>query len=66
MINCRETSALISEGMDKPLSFGKRAAIGLHLFICPACRNFKTHSLFIRKAAHQYTDYLQAQLGKKS
>jgi hypothetical protein len=59
MQTCREISALISQGLDKKLSFAERLAIYLHLLICSPCRNFRKHSLFIRKAAQHYVDQLQ-------
>lgn len=66
MRSCREITALVSQGFDKKLSFSERLAIGTHMLICSGCRNFRSQSQFIRKAAHRYTEQLQNRLDKKS
>jgi hypothetical protein len=65
MRSCREISALVSQGLDKKLSFGERLAIGMHVMLCSRCRNFQRQTQFIRKAAQRYTDYLQGRSGTK-
>ncbi|MGZ8928882.1 MAG: zf-HC2 domain-containing protein [Methylobacter sp.] len=66
MRSCRDITALVSQGLDKKLSFNERLTIGLHVMMCTRCRNFQSQSRFIRKAAHRYTEQLQNRLGKKS
>ena len=66
MHNCRDITALVSQGLDKKLSVRERLAIGLHVLMCNRCRNFQTQSQFIRKAAHRYTEQLQNRLDNKS
>ncbi len=65
MRNCREISALVSQAMDKKLSFPERVEMSLHLMICSQCRNFRKQTVFIRKAAHRYVDQLQNKPVKK-
>lgn len=65
MRSCRNISALVSQGLDKKLSFGKRLAIGFHVMMCSSCRNFQSQSQFIRKASRGYTEQLQKRLNKK-
>ncbi len=65
MRSCREISALVSQSLDKKLSFTERFEMSLHLMICSQCRNFRKQTLFIRKAAHRYVDHLQKQPKKK-
>ncbi|MDD5275527.1 MAG: zf-HC2 domain-containing protein [Methylovulum sp.] len=65
MRNCREITALVSQGMDKKLSFGERLAIGFHVMMCSHCRNFQSQSQFMRKAARRYTGQLQNRPDKK-
>jgi hypothetical protein len=65
MRSCREITALVSRGLDKKLSFGERLAIGMHVMLCSRCRNFQRQTLFIRKAAQRYADYLQGRSGRK-
>ena len=66
MRNCRDITALVSQGLDKKLSLRERLAIGVHVIMCSGCRNFQSQSQFIRKAAHLYTEQLQNRLDKKS
>lgn len=66
MRSCRDITALMSQGLDKKLGLSERLAIGLHVMMCPGCRNFKSQSQFIRKAAHRYTEQLQKRLDEKS
>ncbi|HEY8160559.1 MAG TPA: zf-HC2 domain-containing protein [Methylobacter sp.] len=66
MRSCRDISALVSQELDKKLSLGERLAVRLHVMMCIRCRNFRTQSQFIRKAARLYTDNLQSRLDKKS
>ena len=60
MRTCREISVLITQGLDKKLSFADRLAIFLHLLICLPCRNFRKQSKFIRKAAQAYVEQWQS------
>ncbi|MGZ8239820.1 MAG: zf-HC2 domain-containing protein [Methylobacter sp.] len=66
MRNCRDITALVSQSLDKKLSFNERLTIGLHVMMCTRCRNFQSQARFIRKVAHCYTEQLQNRLGKKS
>ncbi len=65
MRSCRDISALVSQGLDKKLSLRERFSVWLHVMMCSRCRNFKTQSRFIRKAARRYTDDLQSRLDNK-
>jgi hypothetical protein len=41
MLNCKEFSALVSERLDRPLSFWDKMAIRLHCIMCPACNHIQ-------------------------
>lgn len=41
MLNCYEASQLISQSLDRPLSFSERLQLKVHLLMCDACRRFK-------------------------
>lgn len=41
MLNCREASQLISQSLDRPLSWSERWQLKIHLWMCNACRRFK-------------------------
>ena len=66
MRSCRDISALVSQGLDKKLSWRERFAVWLHLMMCTRCRNFQKQTQFIRKAARHYTDDLQSRFNNKS
>jgi hypothetical protein len=54
MLTCREASRLISEGLDKKLSFADRVALRLHLTLCDACTRVKAQFEFMRRALKAY------------
>ncbi len=50
MLNCRQTSQLLSQSLDRPLSFRERLSLRLHLLMCGACRRFAKQLRFLRRA----------------
>lgn len=50
MLSCKEATRLVSEGLDRRLSFGQRVALRLHLAICDGCTNFNRQLRFLRRA----------------
>ena len=53
-LTCKEASRLISEGLDRQLSFSDRAALKLHLTLCVACTRLKSQFEFMRRALSAY------------
>lgn len=49
MLNCKQTSLLVSQSLDRPLTWRERWAVRLHLWICVYCRRFTWQLGFIRK-----------------
>lgn len=49
-LTCKEASRLISEGMDRRLSFVERLALRLHVGVCDACTRFSRQLGFLRRA----------------
>ncbi len=47
---CREVHRLVSEGMDRDLSFIERTRMRLHLMVCDACTRFNGQMDLLRKA----------------
>jgi hypothetical protein len=47
---CKEVSRLVSQGLDRRLSWGERARLRVHLVVCDACTNFKRQVDFLRLA----------------
>jgi len=55
MLNCKETTRLLSAGQDRPLSLGERFALEMHLFICTGCANYRKQVDFLRAACQWRT-----------
>ena len=50
MINCKEHSKLVSENLDRPISFWGKVSVKMHELLCPACNQLKAQLEMIRKA----------------
>lgn len=66
MRNCREITALVSQGLDKKLALRERFAVWLHVSMCSSCRNFQKQTRFIHKLSDRYTNYLKHKLEKNA
>ena len=49
-LKCREAARLASQRLDRPLSFGERVSLRVHLAICDGCTNFSKQVAFLRTA----------------
>lgn len=56
IISCRETSRLVSQGLDRELAFGERVALRVHLVICLGCRRTQRQFAFLRKAVRELAE----------
>ncbi|MDP1755729.1 MAG: zf-HC2 domain-containing protein [Methylotenera sp.] len=41
MLTCKQVSQLVSQSLDRPLSWSERVQLKLHVLMCNACRHFK-------------------------
>jgi hypothetical protein len=41
MLTCKQASQLVSQSLDRPLSWSERMQLRFHLLICNVCRHFK-------------------------
>jgi hypothetical protein len=62
--NCKEAVRLQSEAMDRPLPFGRKIGLRLHLLICKWCRRYGRQIAFLRTAAHAHNVLERAQPGQ--
>jgi hypothetical protein len=46
---CKDTTELISENMDHPISVFKRLRMGFHLVLCKYCRKYRKQLETLRK-----------------
>jgi len=53
MLSCKEVSQLVSESVDRDLSFGERVGVGFHLWICHKCRKFVHNMTLIKNEFRQ-------------
>lgn len=56
MLTCKETTRLISQGLDRELAFGERVALRLHLAICVGCRRASAQMSLLRKAVRELAE----------
>jgi len=50
LLSCKETTRLISQGLDRELALGERVALRLHYAYCVGCRRAGRQMEFLRKA----------------
>lgn len=49
MRSCREMTRLISESLDRKLTFRERLELRFHVLMCGVCRRFRSNVLAIRR-----------------
>jgi len=57
MLNCRQASELMSQGMDAKLSMKDRWALKMHLMMCRGCAGFMQQIRFLRKAGNHWEQH---------
>jgi hypothetical protein len=50
IISCKETTRLVSQGLDRDLGFAERVALRVHLAYCVGCRRAGRQMRFLRRA----------------
>ncbi len=53
MLSCKEIGELLSQAMDRKLSFRERLGLKLHLFICKTCSCYDRQLQFIARSARR-------------
>jgi len=54
LLNCKEASRLISQGLDRQLPLSSRILLRFHLLWCDACTNFEAQVAYLRRAMRRY------------
>lgn len=54
MLNCKQTSELVSQALDRPLSISERWSLRFHLFMCSACTRFSRQLAFMQAAIEKF------------
>lgn len=55
LLNCKQTSQLVSQALDRRLSLRERIAVRVHLCICKYCRRFRQQLSAIRIGLQRMT-----------
>ena len=50
LLSCRETTRLVSQGLDRELYRGERVALRVHFLYCLGCRRASRQMAFLRRA----------------
>jgi hypothetical protein len=53
VLTCRRTTQVISEGLDRPLSWLERLGLAIHLLGCPPCRRFRQAVRWLHRSLAQ-------------
>jgi len=56
LISCKESTRLVSQGLDRDLAFGERVALRVHLAICVGCRRTRDQMSFLRRAVRELVE----------
>ena len=56
VLSCKETTRLVSQGLDRELAFGERVALRVHLVICLGCRRAGRQMAFLRRAVRELAE----------
>lgn len=60
MLTCEEIAQLVSQSLDRQLSFPERLMVRFHLLYCKACRRYRRQVEFLRLAIRRYLDQIEA------
>ncbi|HEX7249892.1 MAG TPA: zf-HC2 domain-containing protein [Burkholderiales bacterium] len=56
LLTCRETTRLVSQGLDRELAFGERVALRLHFAMCLGCRRASRQMEFLRRSVRRLSE----------
>ena len=60
MPNCKETSRLVSDAMDRRLPLFRRLLLRLHLRMCKYCRRFEQQLLKMREISRRLDRHIES------
>lgn len=50
MLNCQQTSQLVSQSLDRRLTWQERFSLRMHLWMCKYCKRFQQQVIALRAA----------------
>ncbi|MEY3201888.1 MAG: hypothetical protein RIR70_1438 [Pseudomonadota bacterium] len=57
MLNCKESTRLISQAQDRSLSLTEQTALVAHVLICAGCRRYRDQMNFLRTVLRRHPAY---------
>ncbi len=63
MMSCKEVSRLLSESMERKLSFWERIGLWFHLSMCKLCKGFSKDLQQLREAARRHAEDVENDTG---
>jgi hypothetical protein len=54
MMNCKQATELMSQQMERPLTFRERMSLRFHTMMCSGCSNFDDHMHDLRHITRVY------------
>jgi hypothetical protein len=58
-LNCKQTSQLVSQSLDRRLTLRERLAVRLHLLICDYCKRFQRQLLAMRAGLKRMSESIE-------
>lgn len=55
-MNCLQATRLLSEAMDRPLTWQEQCRLTLHLGLCTGCRRFSGQMPVLRRISRRYAE----------
>ncbi|MBW1754169.1 MAG: zf-HC2 domain-containing protein [Deltaproteobacteria bacterium] len=55
MFNCKAVTRMVSESLDRKLSFYQRMGIRMHLLMCKLCSRYRRQLLLLRETIRRQT-----------
>lgn len=59
MLNCKQTSSLSSQRLDRDLTQREKISLNMHLFVCNMCKQYAKQLEFLRQTSHWFDTHHQ-------
>lgn len=59
MLSCKQASKLVSQSLDRPLTWSERMQLKLHLLMCNPCTQFKRQLNMLRSALQRLRNHME-------